>query len=148
MYLGASEGRFPPSPPPSLVPDPALTLSAPFPRPPQTRGLITGFAMLKLFSSRSKQTHLREASNSIYALGESPIVHKSRTNSLYETIRNVRTYVCTFDLFRCKREIERSRSAFCIEKCGCSSFYLSCCAIVNLGWIAKVIGRSYHRKVF
>jgi len=95
-----------------------------FPRPPpphfSPRGLITGFAMLKLFSSQSKQTHLREASNSICALRGSLGSPINRAIPLYETKR----YVRTFGLFRCEREIERPRSAFCAEKCGCFSFFL------------------------
>jgi len=165
VYLGASESAACPSLPLSstmyplssiLYPLPCTPRSlAPPPRRPAvrrrsaapfaaTRGLITGFAMLKLFSSRSKQTHLREACNSICALRGSlgspinrePFHYTERYVGTY-----VRTYVrirtCTSGLFRCEREMERPRSAFCAEKCGCFSFLLSCRAIVNLGWIAE-----------
>lgn len=54
------------SPAPAFGPFPAILPPSPPPTPLFSRELIT--AMLKLFSSQSKQTHLREASNSICAL--------------------------------------------------------------------------------
>lgn len=113
----------PPHPPPSSPPYPpvdplgisvraCMWAAAPFPRPPSTRGLITGSAMLKLFSSRSKQTHLREPSNSICVKGIARIAHKSRAIPLYGR------YVCTFGLFRLSRagEIERSARAISVPR--------------------------------
>ncbi|KAL0118380.1 hypothetical protein PUN28_009203 [Cardiocondyla obscurior] len=91
----------------------------------RTRHCIDCFCMWEIIKGNAFQvSSLCDNNETLIKFPLPRIVHKSRTNSLYETIRNVRTRVRTLSLFRCKREIERSRSAFCIEKCGCFLFFL------------------------
>lgn len=113
----------------------------PFPATPP-RGLIAGFAMLKLFSSQSKQTHLREPSNSICALRGSPGSLINREPFHYtKQNRYVRMY------FRPLPLRARDRGAISILRWKMRLFplfFLSCRAIVNLGWIAEGNWTRYH----
>lgn len=109
-----------------------------FPRPPpphfSPRGLITGFAMLKLFSSQSKQTHLREASNSICALRGS-LGSPINREPFHYTKRND-TYVLSASFVASERSNAPDQH-FALKNAAVSLFSLSCRAIVNLGWIAE-----------
>lgn len=147
MYLGASEGRFPSPLAPSR---PLSPLPAPFPRPPPTRGLITGFAMLKLFSSRSKQTHLRKASNSIYALGESPPGSSINRGPIHYSKR-YETYVHAYVLSTSSAVSERLNvrdQHFALKNAAVPLFSYRAAPSSILDGSPKVIGRGITGRFF
>lgn len=143
MYLGASESaaRSPRRAPVSAW----LPLSR---GPPSTRGLITGFAMLKLFSSRSKQTHLHEAGNSICTLRGSPGSPINREPFHY-TKRYIRTYVRTYTYFRpLSLASERSNARdqrFALKNAAVSLFSYRAAPSSILDGSLKVIERDIAR---
>jgi len=138
VYLGASESR--PSPihlPPHIWP---------FPPIPLTRGLITGYAMLKLFFSPSKQTHAKRVTLS--ARKDSPGSSINRGSFIIRNDTYVRTYVLSASSAASERSNTRDQHFALKNAAAVSLFSYHAAASSILDGSPKVIERDITQRSF